>query len=101
MLTIEWAGPALLGILIATFAWATGVFQWLWSLATWLFSGAPCFDTRLIQVYTLRCSTRALHVGECVRLGPGSGGGWQVLVSLPAEQGAPLLPRHPSKLKDN
>jgi len=27
-------------ILFAAFAWATGVFQWLWSLATWLFSGA-------------------------------------------------------------
>ena len=27
-------------ILFAAFAWATGVFQWLWSLAMWLFSGA-------------------------------------------------------------
>jgi len=33
-------GPALFSILFAAFAWATGVFQWLWSLATWLFSGA-------------------------------------------------------------
>jgi hypothetical protein len=33
-------GPALLGILFAAFAWATGVFQWLGTLATWLFSGA-------------------------------------------------------------
>jgi hypothetical protein len=39
-LTIGWVGPALLEILIAAFAWATGVFNWLWSLATWLFSGA-------------------------------------------------------------
>ena len=39
-LTIGWVGPALFGILFAAFAWAIGVFQWLWSLATWLFSGA-------------------------------------------------------------
>ena len=39
-LTIGWVGPALFSILFAAFAWATGVFQWLWSLATWLFSGA-------------------------------------------------------------
>jgi hypothetical protein len=32
-------GPALFSILFAAFAWATGVFQWLWPLATWLFSG--------------------------------------------------------------
>ena len=38
-LTIAWVGPALFIILFAAFAWATGVFQWLWSLATWLFSG--------------------------------------------------------------
>jgi len=37
---IGWVGPALFGILFAAFAWATGVFQWLWALATWLFSGA-------------------------------------------------------------
>jgi len=29
-LTIGW---------IAAFAWGTWVFEWLWSLATWLFSG--------------------------------------------------------------
>jgi hypothetical protein len=39
-LVIGWVGPALFGILFAAFAWATGVFNWLWSLATWLFSGA-------------------------------------------------------------
>ena len=39
-LVIGWVGPALFGILFTAFAWATGVFQWLWSLATWLFSGA-------------------------------------------------------------
>ena len=39
-LVIGWVGPALFGILFAAFAWATGVFQWLWALATWLFSGA-------------------------------------------------------------
>ena len=39
-LVIGWVGPALFSILFAAFAWATGVFQWLWSLATWLFSGA-------------------------------------------------------------
>ena len=38
-LVIGWVGPALFGILFAAFAWATGVFNWLWSLATWLFSG--------------------------------------------------------------
>jgi hypothetical protein len=38
-LTIGWVGPALLGILIAAFGWAGRVFEWLWSLATWLFSG--------------------------------------------------------------
>jgi len=39
-LVIGWVGPALFSILFAAFAWATGVFQWLWALATWLFSGA-------------------------------------------------------------
>ena len=39
-LTIGWVGPALLGILIAAFGWAGRVFQWLGTLATWLFSGA-------------------------------------------------------------
>ena len=39
-LVIGWVGPALFSILFAAFAWATGVFQWLWPLATWLFSGA-------------------------------------------------------------
>ena len=39
-LVISWVGPALFSILFAAFAWATGVFNWLWSLATWLFSGA-------------------------------------------------------------
>jgi hypothetical protein len=39
-LTIGWVGPALFSTLFAAFAWATGVFQWLWSPATWLFSGA-------------------------------------------------------------
>ena len=39
-LVIGWVGPALFSILFAAFAWATGVFNWLWSLATWLFSGA-------------------------------------------------------------
>ena len=38
-LVIGWVGPALFSILFAAFAWATGVFNWLWSLATWLFSG--------------------------------------------------------------
>ena len=38
-LTIGWVGPALLGILIAAFVWGTRVFQWLRTLATWLFSG--------------------------------------------------------------
>jgi hypothetical protein len=38
-LTIGWGGPALLGILIAAFAWAGRVFEWLGTLATWLFSG--------------------------------------------------------------
>jgi len=38
-LVIGWVGPALFSTLFAAFAWATGVFQWLWSLATWLFSG--------------------------------------------------------------
>ena len=38
-LVIGWVGPALFGILFAAFAWATGVFNWLWSLATWLLSG--------------------------------------------------------------
>ena len=39
-LVIGWVGPALFSTLFAAFAWATGVFNWLWSLATWLFSGA-------------------------------------------------------------
>ncbi len=39
-LTIGWVGPALLGILIAAFGWAGRVFEWLGTLATWLFSGA-------------------------------------------------------------
>ena len=39
-LVIGWVGPALFLILFSAFAWATGVFNWLWSLATWLFSGA-------------------------------------------------------------
>jgi hypothetical protein len=39
-LTIGWVGPALFSVLFAAFAWATGVFQWLGTLATWLFSGA-------------------------------------------------------------
>jgi hypothetical protein len=39
-LTIGWIGPGLFAILIAAFAWGTRVFEWLWSLATWLFSGA-------------------------------------------------------------
>ena len=39
-LVIGWVGPALFAILFAAFAWGTRVFQWLWSLATWLFSGA-------------------------------------------------------------
>ena len=38
-LTIGWVGPALLGILIAAFGWAGRVFEWLGTLATWLFSG--------------------------------------------------------------
>ena len=38
-LTIGWVGPALLGILIAAFGWAGRVFEWLDTLATWLFSG--------------------------------------------------------------
>ena len=38
-LTIGWVGPALLGILIAAFGWAGRVFEWLETLATWLFSG--------------------------------------------------------------
>ena len=38
-LTIGWIGPALLGILIAAFGWAGRVFEWLGTLATWLFSG--------------------------------------------------------------
>jgi len=60
-LTTGWVGPARLGILIAAFGWAGRVFEWLGTLATWLFSGewrngdsgAPCFDMRLIQVYTI------------------------------------------------
>jgi len=39
MLTIGWVGPALPGILIATFGWASRVFEWLSALATWLTSG--------------------------------------------------------------
>jgi len=38
-LTIGWVGPALMGILIAAFGWAGRVFEWLGTLATWLFSG--------------------------------------------------------------
>ncbi len=38
-LTIGWVGPALLRILIAAFGWAGRVFEWLGTLATWLFSG--------------------------------------------------------------
>jgi len=38
-LTIGWVGPALLGILIAAFGWAGRAFEWLGTLATWLFSG--------------------------------------------------------------
>ena len=38
-LTIGWVGPALLVILIAAFGWAGRVFEWLGTLATWLFSG--------------------------------------------------------------
>ena len=38
-LTIGWVGPALLGILIAAFGWAGRVFEWLGTLAAWLFSG--------------------------------------------------------------
>ena len=38
-LTIGWVGPALLGILIAAFGCAGRVFEWLGTLATWLFSG--------------------------------------------------------------
>ena len=37
--TIGWVGPARLGILIAAFGWAGRVFEWLGTLATWLFSG--------------------------------------------------------------
>jgi len=37
-LTIGWVGPARLGILIAAFGWAGRVFEWLGTLATWLFS---------------------------------------------------------------
>ena len=37
--TIGWIGPALLGILIAAFGWAGRVFEWLGTLAAWLFSG--------------------------------------------------------------
>ena len=39
-LVIGWVGPALFAILFAAFGWGTKVFQWLWALATWLFSGA-------------------------------------------------------------
>ena len=39
-LVIGWVGPALFAILFAAFVWGTKVFQWLWVLATWLFSGA-------------------------------------------------------------
>jgi hypothetical protein len=38
-LTIGWIGPGLFAILIAAFAWGTRVFEWLGTLATWLFSG--------------------------------------------------------------
>ena len=38
-LTIGQVGPALLGILIVAFGWAGRVFEWLGTLATWLFSG--------------------------------------------------------------
>ena len=39
-LTIGWIGTGLFAILIAAFAWGARVFEWLWALATWLFSGA-------------------------------------------------------------
>jgi len=39
-LVIGWVGPALFGILLAAMVWGAKVFQWLWALATWLFSGA-------------------------------------------------------------
>ena len=39
-LVIGWVGPALFAILFAAFVWGTKVFQWLGTLATWLFSGA-------------------------------------------------------------
>jgi hypothetical protein len=38
-LTIGWIGPGLFAILIVAFAWGTQVFEWLGTLATWLFSG--------------------------------------------------------------
>ena len=38
-LTIGWVGPARLGILFAAFGGAGRVFEWLGTLATWLFSG--------------------------------------------------------------
>jgi hypothetical protein len=38
-LTIGWVGLALLEILIAAFGWAGRAFEWLGTLATWLFSG--------------------------------------------------------------
>ena len=34
---IGWVGPARLGILIAAFGWAGRVFEWLGTLAMWLF----------------------------------------------------------------
>jgi hypothetical protein len=39
-LVVGWVGPALFAILFAAIVWGTKVFQWLWALATWLFSGA-------------------------------------------------------------
>ena len=58
-LTIGWIGPGLFAILIAAFAWGTRVFEWLGTLATWLFSGewrgggmcesAPALATSLPQ----------------------------------------------------
>ena len=38
-LTMEWVGPAPMGILIAAFGWAGRVFEWLGTLATGVFSG--------------------------------------------------------------
>jgi hypothetical protein len=38
-LTIGWIGPGLFAILIAALAWGARVFEWLGTLAMWLFSG--------------------------------------------------------------